>query len=240
MPATGYQQEGRLKRTTGALCVAGLLTMILFSTTVAQSMRPQGALFIATNDEYTHLLTVRPDLELADLRTLLSPAIFDIRYATADNFTGRRVYPNASARLRRPAAMALQRAAAGLERQGYRLIILDAYRPYSATITFWNIVRDARYAADPRYGSRHNRGTAVDASLARHDGTPCEMPSAFDDFGPRAHRNNPGMNPAAARNLKILEEALAAQGFVPYAAEWWHFDYPDQGQAVIFDIIFPE
>jgi hypothetical protein len=72
MPATGYQQEGRLKRTTGALCVAGLLTMILFSTTVAQSMRLQGALFIATNDEYTHLLTVRPDLELADLRTLLS------------------------------------------------------------------------------------------------------------------------------------------------------------------------
>ena len=70
----------------------------------------------------------RPDLvELV----ALDPTIkLDIRYATTNNFLGVPLYTSARAFMERPAAEALVRAHRALGRQGYGLLIHDAYRPW--------------------------------------------------------------------------------------------------------------
>src|SRR6185369_8680087 len=102
-------------------------------------------------------------VDLVEVRSIDARLRVDLRYATANNFTGRVIYPVARAILERPAAEALRRANDRAHTAGYGLMILDAYRPWSVTRTFWDEFPMHRaYLADPLEGSRHNRGCAVD------------------------------------------------------------------------------
>src|SRR5512134_3839711 len=120
----------------------------------------------------------------------LDPTIkLDIRYATASNFVGRPVYDQARAFLQRPAAEALVRAHRALGEKGYGLLVFDAYRPWRVTKLFWDVTPPAQrdFVANPRKGSKHNRGCAVDLSLYDlRTGEEVPMPSAYDDFTARA------------------------------------------------------
>ena len=168
------------------------------------------------------------------MKTVAPGVVVDMRYATADNFAKVAVYPVAKCLLRRDAARRLARAQAALEERGYRLKVWDCYRPFSIQKRFWELVPDARYVAEPVVdrdgkpvtGSKHNRGAAVDVTLVDRTGAPLEMPTAHDDFSPRAHRGGKGWSAAARANAAILDEALFAQGFEPLATEWWHYDAP--------------
>jgi D-alanyl-D-alanine dipeptidase len=51
------------------------------------------------------------------------------------------------------------------------------------------------------------------------------MPTAFDDFTERAHRNAAGIPAEAKRNSDLLERTMVRHGFIPYPFEWWHFDF---------------
>ncbi|MDX6770990.1 MAG: D-alanyl-D-alanine dipeptidase [Elusimicrobiota bacterium] len=166
-------------------------------------------------------------MALIAVLALVPDAVLDLRYATADNFVGRPLYPVAAALLRRPAAERLAKAAAILRADGLRLVVYDAYRPLSAQRAMWAAKPDARFVADPKKGSSHNRGGAVDAGLADARGRPLPMPTDFDDFGPKAAHGAKGVSPAAARNAARLKAAMEAAGFVSYAAEWWHYRDPD-------------
>src|SRR5690606_25537643 len=107
----------------------------------------------------------------------------DVRYATTHNFTKQQLYPFAAVWLRRPAYEALQRLQAVLKPMGLGLKIYDGYRPYRITEKMWEIVPDDRYAADPKKGSGHNRGIAVDLTLIYlKTGKEMPMPTDFDDF----------------------------------------------------------
>ncbi len=150
----------------------------------------------------------------------------DMRYATANNFTQRVLYDAPEAYLRASVAERLKRAQDDLERDGLYLVVYDAYRPWSVQWTLWSVVADPDYVADPRKGSRHNRGAAVDVGLVDRDGNPLPMPSAYDEFTPRAHRDYAGASPQERANRERLECALFAQGFTGLATEWWHFDAP--------------
>ena len=129
----------------------------------------------------------------ADLVELvaLDPTIrLDVRYATANNFVGRPVYTEARAFLQRPAAEALVRAHRALREQGYGLLVFDGYRPWAVTKLFWDVTPPAQreFVANPKQGSKHNRGCAVDLSL--YDlatGREVEMPSAYDEMSERSH-----------------------------------------------------
>jgi serine beta-lactamase-like protein LACTB len=170
----------------------------------------------------------KPDL--VDLSTLDPTLKFDIRYATADNFLGTPVYPVARALLQRPAADALVRVHKGLERDGYGLIIHDAYRPWHITKVFWDATPKVHhgFVADPLTGSRHNRGCAVDLSLYdRATGRTVEMTSGYDEFSDRAYPNYPGGTSLARWQRDKLRSAMEAEGFTVFSAEWWHFDYRD-------------
>jgi len=164
----------------------------------------------------------RPDL--VDVSRLVPDAVLDLRYATADNFLGRRVYPSARCLLVRPAARRLARAAAALRAKGYRLRLWDCYRPLSIQREMWRIRPDPGYVADPRRGSNHNRGAAVDLTLVGPGGAAVEMPTPFDTFDARAHADaTEGVAPAARRNRALLREAMERAGFLVHPNEWWHF-----------------
>lgn len=151
----------------------------------------------------------------------------DLRYATANNFMARPLYPVARAWLQRPAAEALKRAHDRLRTLGYGLVILDAYRPWQVTREMWDThPLDRAYLADPLNGSRHNRGCAVDVTLYDlKTGVQVEMPSSYDEFTERAHPDYAGGTLAQRQARDLLRSAMEAEGFSVYQNEWWHFDY---------------
>jgi len=177
--------------------------------------------------------------ELVDLAALIPDAVLDLRYATRDNFLGEVVYGAAAARLRRPAAEKLVGVAAALRARGLRLVIYDAYRPLSAQRRMWALKPDRRYVADPARGSQHNRGAAVDAALADESGRALPMPSAFDEFGPRAAHSYAGGDPAARENRRTLREAMEAGGFLALEEEWWHYADPGGRAWPLLDVTPP-
>ncbi|MBI3553092.1 MAG: M15 family metallopeptidase [Elusimicrobia bacterium] len=161
---------------------------------------------------------------LVDFEQLHTEAVLDIRYATENNFTHQVVYPVAKCALRQSVADDLAAAARDFEAKGYRLKIYDCYRPLSVQKIFWTLVPDERYVADPKKGSRHNRGAAVDVSLTDKEGLELEMPSSYDDFSERAHRDWDKATPEAKKNKELLERVMGKHGFVGLDTEWWHFD----------------
>lgn len=163
--------------------------------------------------------------ELVELVDVIPDILLDIRYATENNFTGEVVYPVARCFLVRDAALALRDAQADLRPLGYRLKVFDGYRPLSVQWRFWEILPDPQYVADPRIGSRHNRGYAVDLTLVDLDGNEVAMPTEFDDFTERAHRDSLAASAEAIGHREILETVMVRRGFIPFPTEWWHFDY---------------
>lgn len=173
----------------------------------------------------------------------LDPAIkLDMRYSTNNNFTGRVLYDEARAFLASPAAQAVARASKAAQADGYGLTIFDAYRPWRVTKQLWDATPAGpkkNYVANPKRGSKHNRGCAVDLSL--HDlrtGQLVEMPSEFDDFSEKAHRDFAGATPAAIANRARLQRYLEAEGFAGLSNEWWHFDFTGWEQFPVMDVPF--
>ena len=188
----------------------------------------------------------RPGMRKPDLvdLTTLDPAIkLDIRYATANNFMGTPMYSSARAFLQRPAAAALLRAERWLEQQGYGLLIHDAYRPWYVTRMFWDATPDSLkiFVADPRAGSHHNRGCAVDLTLYDlRTGRPVEMVGGYDEFSPRSFADYPGGTSLQRWYRAVLRRAMEAQGFTVYDAEWWHFDFHDWARYPVLNLTFEQ
>lgn len=174
-----------------------------------------------------------PDLRASDLVELIGiePSLkLDIKYATPDNFMGTTLYEAPRAFLQRPAADAVVRVHHALEKQGFGLLIHDAYRPWYVTKMFWDATPEDKHSfvANPAKGSRHNRGCAVDLSLFdRKSGRPVEMPSAYDEMSERAKPDYRGGTEQQRKLRDILRAAMEAEGFTVNEVEWWHFDYKD-------------
>lgn len=174
-----------------------------------------------------------PD-DFVEVSTAIPDAVIDIRYATKDNFTGEVLYPKAVCKLRRAVAARLAKAAAALRKQDRRLLVWDCYRPLSIQKILWERVPDPRYVADPKQGSRHNRGAAIDVALVDKDGNPVTLPTKFDEFTKAAHRKN-ALKGKPGIEAKRLSDAMTAAGFAPMPTEWWHFDAPESAKYAISD-----
>jgi zinc D-Ala-D-Ala dipeptidase len=170
----------------------------------------------------------KPDLvELITLDPSIHP---DIRYAHDDNFLGTPLYTQARAFLQRPAAEALLRVLHKLQPLGYGLLIHDGYRPWYITKVFWDATppEGHDFVADPKKGSKHNRGCAVDLTL--YDlatGKEIEMPGLYDEMSPRSYPTFPGGTSLQRWNRELLRRAMESEGFTVNEYEWWHFDYKD-------------
>ena len=179
--------------------------------------------------------------DLVELSRMDASIHLDIRYATSNNFTGRKQYAEARAFLQRPAAEALVRAHPALKARGYGLLIFDGYRPWSVTKAFWDMTPPDKhkFVANPEKGSRHNRGCAVDVGLYDlRTGQEVAMPSAFDEMSERAAADYQGGTPEHRRPRTLLRLALEQEGFKVNPDEWGHFDYQDWRLYRVLDVPF--
>ena len=176
----------------------------------------------------------------------LDPSLrLDMRYATADNFTGAPLpgdLPGA-AWLRQDAADALSKVQADLAPDGLGLLVYDAYRPRRAVkaMVAWaqkskpEVLEQGYVAKD----SMHTRGHAVDLTLVElATGKELEMGTAWDTFSTASHYAN--AEGPAMDNRKRLRAAMVRRGFRPYEREWWHFDYPTEPPPPAIDIPYTE
>ena len=180
--------------------------------------------------------------DLVEIAALDPTVHLDIRYATPDNFMGKRLYAEPRAFLRRPVADALLRAHRALGPSGYGLLIFDAYRPWSVTKRMWDETPPAKrdFVANPARGSNHNRACAVDVSLYdRARGGAVEMPSGYDEMTERASPAYAGGTAEQRARRDRLRHALEAQGFEVEPNEWWHFNHRDCRRFPVLDIPFP-
>ena len=176
--------------------------------------------------------------------TTVDPTIkTDIRYASDNNFMGMALYDKAEAYLQRPAAKALGRVCKKLKKQGFGIIVFDAYRPWYVTKMFWDATPDHQkeFVANPRTGSRHNRGTAVDLTLYDlKTGKEVEMTGGFDEFSNRSYPDYPGGTSRQRYYREILRKAMESEGFTVNDSEWWHFDYKDWKRYPVMNKKFEE
>jgi zinc D-Ala-D-Ala dipeptidase len=165
----------------------------------------------------------------------------DLRYATSNNFAGRVLYRGIDcAWLRREAAEGLELAAAWLitHRPGWRIVVLDALRPQRVQEAIWADVVGTpmeMYFADPRAGSIHSYGMAVDVTLVDPEGIECDMGSGFDEMAlsshPALHAEHLAMGVLSAAQIAErgwLHAAMSRGGFRGISTEWWHFDHGDR------------
>ena len=165
----------------------------------------------------------------------------DLRYATVQNFVGRKMYPAGTNEtyLRKPAADALRRVQAELGRKGLGLKIFDAYRPYEVTCHFWELIRDERYVANPAKGSGHNRGLAIDLTIIKLDnGQELDMGTGFDHFSDSAHHSFTAFTEEILQNRKLLKSLMEKQGFKSLETEWWHYSWPDDKKYPVMNLSF--
>lgn len=172
--------------------------------------------------------THHPDKDLLEFKQLdfKQEAIINrMAYADTANFMHQKLYPCAECWLRPEVHDALLKALEIAKKKGLQLVIYDCYRPYPLQFKMFEIVNDPRYVAKPGKGSNHNRGAAVDISLADAEGNLLDMGSGFDEFTERSHYNASAISKEAKRNRRLLKKIMTEAGFSPYPHEWWHFDY---------------
>lgn len=179
--------------------------------------------------------------KMVELSTL-SPAItYDLRYATRNNFTKQQLYPDGTTTtyLRLAPALALQKAVQELQQANMGVKIFDAYRPYSVTIAFWQLIGDERYVAHPSKASNHNRGLAVDLTL--YDLTikqELAMGTGFDHFSDTAHHSFKDLPVQVLENRRKLKSIMEKYGFRSLETEWWHYSWPNDRRYDVLDIPF--
>lgn len=163
---------------------------------------------------------------LVDIRRAAPGIQVDLRYQTADNITGRPLYPDSMpCLLRKSTALKLRQAQNRLAGQGYGLKIWDAWRPPEVhQVLYGRGAHTGMYLAPRRGWSRHCGGIAVDATLVDRDGRELPMPTRFDEGLAEASSSRLPDDPAIRRHLQILHTAMRDAGFEALPGEWWHFD----------------
>lgn len=214
--------------------------ILLFLSTTILAQHKYG-LKATTYPEYIESIKLNPEKKLVDLEKAIPGIVLDIRYATANNFTGEKIYTLAKAYARKPVAESLRKIQADLKPQGLGIKIFDAYRPYKATVKFYEVYRDTTYVASPYSGSRHNRGCALDLTLIDlKTGDELKMPTGYDSFSKAAWPSTPVKDPVVRKNRMLLINAMQKHGFRVNSSEWWHFDFIGWKKFEVLDIDFEE
>lgn len=218
-----------------------IVASCLFSLNAVAQNNPYGLDIIDTRQGYKAVIAADSNNRLVEIKKYIPNIQLDIRYATANNFTHQAVYNQARAFARLPVVRALQKIQAELNKQGLGLKIFDAYRPYAITVKFYEIANDKDFVANPKNGSRHNRGCAVDLSLIDlKTGRELEMPTPYDSFALEASPNFAGLSPAVQKNRDLLRMTMERHGFTVINNEWWHYDFNDWKKYQLMDIPFKQ
>lgn len=216
------------------ICGFYLLSLTYFSTEAA------GQEFKIIRKSKTYRQRVHGDSlqKMIELKSLMPEIIYDLRYATNNNFTGERLYKkNTHTYLRLPAARALFQVQQELRTVGYGLLVFDAYRPFRVTKRMWELIGDERYVANPAKGSGHNRGLAIDLTIIRlADSSMLAMGTDFDHFTDTAHHDFKNLPEDVLKNRQFLRSVMEKHGFRALATEWWHYSWPNDRNYDVLDL----
>ncbi len=196
-----------------------------------------------TNHLNKYMLQVKRDStkRMVELKSMIPDIVYDLRYATTNNFMHRMMYPANTAHtfMRLPAVLALQQVQQELKQKGLGLKIFDAYRPFSVTVQFWNLVHDERYVANPSKGSGHNRGIAADLTVINlKTGAELDMGTGFDNFTDSAHHSFTNLPEEVLQNRTMLKNIMEKHGFKAFETEWWHYFLDNGDRFEVLDIDF--
>ena len=162
-------------------------------------------------------------MDLVEITSTDNDVEIDLVYATERIFTGKPVYRTATCLLHHDGWQALNRAIELARVLGLRLRIFDALRPGEAQWKLWAHLPNSEYVADPRRGSPHSRGIAVDLTLVDRDGQVLDMGTEFDAFTPLSHHGNLNVGTETQRNRALLLGIMTSAGWDFYRNEWWHY-----------------
>lgn len=230
-------------RTSGGVKAVLVLSFFLFfvSKIFAQEIPINKYGLQVVNDFSLYEKQIEEDSSksLIDLKKYIPGIFIDVRYASENNFAKTKFYESEKTFLRLPAATALKKIQDELQKQNLSLKIFDAYRPYSVTEKMWEFVHDARYAADPKTGSRHNRACAVDVTLVdTKTKVELEMPTPYDDFTEKAHHDYTDLPENVIKNRELLKTIMTKYDFEALDSEWWHYDFSGWKNYELLDISF--
>ena len=221
---------------------------LIFSTVVVSNLAAQTRSYTRPDvtgkwKQYRQQVKEDSMKKMIELKTAIPGLLYDLRYAGTDNFMKRRMYPAGTSMtfMRKAAVEGLVMVQKELNEKGFGLKIFDAYRPYSVTEKFWELVKDERYVANPAKGSGHNRGIAVDltiVNLTTHE--ELDMGTGFDNFSDTAHSNYKQLPATVLQNRQLLRSLMEKNGFKVLETEWWHFYLPGSEKYEILDIKFKE
>jgi D-alanyl-D-alanine dipeptidase len=189
--------------------VLSFFLVIFFSTTT---------LLQAQNEESI------TDSTFVNLKDYSADFVYDMKYATTDNFLKAQVYDCAECFLRLKTVKALVKANSKFIQKGYRIKIFDCYRPLDIQKRMWKIVSNPEYVADPAKGSIHNRGGAVDITLVDANGKELDMGTTFDFFGPEASHYYENLTDEVKQNRLLLKKIMKKSNFISFDSEWWHYN----------------
>jgi D-alanyl-D-alanine dipeptidase len=216
---------------------AALLILLAGSHTISQAQRLK---VIRKNNTYWQQVQADSLQRLIELKSLLPAIVYDLRYATKNNFTKKQLYKSGDQTfLRLQTALGLQKVQLELKQKGYGLKIFDAYRPYSATEKMWELIQDERYVANPAKGSGHNRGLAVDLTIINlSTGEELNMGTGFDNFSDTAHHDFRNLPATILQNRELLKKTMEQYGFKALDTEWWHYSWPNDRNYDVMDLDF--
>jgi D-alanyl-D-alanine dipeptidase len=183
------------------------------------SCKSQTATSIVTKSQ-----TIVNDTTFVNLKNYSNDFVYDMKYATSDNFLKAKVYDCAECFLRFKTVKALIEANDSFIKLGYKIKLFDCYRPLDIQKKMWKIVPNPSYVADPSKGSIHNRGGAVDITLVDVNGKELEMGTPFDFFGIEASHNYPNLSKEIKDNRELLKKVMMEKGFNIFDSEWWHYN----------------
>lgn len=207
----------------------------------AGEKNPYGLDLVTTTREYQESVKADSSNLLVDLEKHIPGIVLDVRYADTNNFTHTKIYTAPKAYLRKAAADSLLKIQNILAAEGLGLKIFDAYRPYAATLYFYEVYPDTTFVAAPWKGSIHNRGCAVDLTLIElASGRELVMPTPFDEFSEKAGHNYPLEDTLALKNRALLLEIMTSHGFTMYEHEWWHYNLKERDRYKLMNISFEE
>ncbi|GAC1586875.1 MAG: M15 family metallopeptidase [Ginsengibacter sp.] len=163
----------------------------------------------------------------------------DLKYNTDQNFMHQKLYKGAtSTYLRIGVYQALIKVQNELSEKKLGLVIWDAYRPFAVTQMMWDKIHDERYVANPKTGSGHNKGIAVDLTIIDNSGNLLPMGTDFDNFTDTAHSDFTQLNENVIHNRQLLKEVMQKYGFKNLQTEWWHFYFDDNNKYEVLNLSF--
>ncbi len=220
-----------------------IIFCLLSGEIIAQDSSSNALKVISSIAEYKESVKNDTAQKMVNLQKLIPNIVLDLRYGTINNFMKRVMYDERPQYtfMRLPAAKALAKVQKELNKLGYGLKIYDAYRPYSVTKKFWELVHDERYVANPSKGSGHNRGIAADLTIINlKTKKELKMPTGFDNFTDSAHHDFVNLADNILKNRKLLKETMEKYGFLEFATEWWHYSLPEPEKYDVLDLSFGE